>query len=144
MSRDCAPRVRTVPALAAGRLTLAALVVALASAAVSVATAGEASASTPPLRRGVATYAAGRGHGHGGGGGGQVAAGGVATARQFGSGNGRFNQNLNGVYSPTFMMGQQQTGITVGGRINTQGAFCGPGPKRCKIWQNMPVNAFGW
>ncbi|WP_327049271.1 hypothetical protein OG320_16180 [Microbispora sp. NBC_01189] len=139
-----------MPALAAGRLTLAALVVALASAAVSVAvsvaTAGEASASTPPLRRGVATYAAGRGHGHGGGGGGggQVAAGGVATARQFGSGNGRFNQNLNGVYSPTFMMGQQQTGITVGGRINTQGAFCGPGPKRCKIWQNMPVNALGW
>ncbi|KAA9376426.1 hypothetical protein F5972_23725 [Microbispora cellulosiformans] len=136
-----------MPALAAGRLTLAALAAALASAAVSVAasvaTAGEASASTPPLRRGVAAYAAGHGNGHGGGGG-QVAAGGVATARQFGSGNGKFNQNLNGVYSPTFMMGQQQTGITVGGRINTQGAFCGPGPRHCKIWQNMPVNAIGW
>ncbi|WP_204285850.1 hypothetical protein [Microbispora amethystogenes] len=140
---------RTVPALAAGRLTLAALAAALASAAVSVAAsvaaAGDASASTPPLRRGVAAHAAGHGHGNGhGGGGGQVAAGGVATARQFGSGNGKFNQNLNGVYSPTFMMGQQQTGITVGGRINTQGAFCGPGPRHCKIWQNMPVNAFGW
>lgn len=139
MSRDCTAPSRMIPALAAGRLTLAVLVAALASAA----TAREASASTAPLRPGVVTHAAGHGRGHGGGEG-QVAAGGVATARQFGSGNGRFNQNLNGVYSPTFMMGQQQTGITVGGRINTQGAFCGPGPKRCKIWQNMPVNAFGW
>ncbi|MBO4270450.1 hypothetical protein [Microbispora triticiradicis] len=132
-----------IPALAAGRLTLAVLVAALASAAA----AREASASTAPLRPGVVAHAAGHGRGHGGGHGGgegQVAAGGVATARQFGSGNGRFNQNLNGVYSPTFMMGQQQTGITVGGRINTQGAFCGPGPRRCKIWQNMPVNALGW
>ncbi|MGI5156542.1 hypothetical protein [Microbispora sp. CA-102843] len=98
----------------------------------------EASASVRSLGR-----APMRATGHGGGGG-QVAAGGMATAKQFKSGNGKFNQNLNGVFAPTFMMGQQQTGITNGGRISTQGAFCGPGPRKCRIWQNMPINANGW
>ncbi|MEU6412031.1 hypothetical protein [Microbispora sp. NPDC046933] len=100
----------------------------------------EAGASAHSLRRGA--MRAVTGHGHGGGG--QVAAGGTATARQLKSGNGKFNQNLNGVFAPTFMIGQQQTGITNGGRISTQGAFCGPGPRLCKIWQNMPINVNGW
>ncbi|GIH62912.1 hypothetical protein Msi02_37290 [Microbispora siamensis] len=133
MSRRCTFRSRPFRVLTARRLTLATLVVAVAWSAA----AQEASAQSlrgAPMR--VVT-------GHGGGGG-QVAAGGTATARQFQSGNGKFNQNLNGVFAPTFMIGQQQTGITNGGRISTQGAFCGPGPRKCKIWQNMPINASGW
>lgn len=135
MSRRCTSRSRPFRALTARRLTLATLVVAVAwSAAVQ-----EASASAQSLRRAPMRVVTGHG-----GGGGQVAAGGTATARQLQSGNGKFNQNLNGVFAPTFMIGQQQTGITNGGRISTQGAFCGPGPRKCKIWQNMPINAGGW
>ncbi|MGW5260334.1 hypothetical protein ACWEQG_05115 [Microbispora sp. NPDC004025] len=104
------------------------------------AAAQAASAATHSARRG-ATHVF---TGHGGGGGEQVASGGSARARQAKSGNGRFNQNLNGVFAPTFMIGQQQTGITNGGRISTQGAFCGPGPRLCKIWQNMPITSNGW
>ncbi|MEV7804233.1 hypothetical protein AB0O28_14930 [Microbispora sp. NPDC088329] len=99
----------------------------------------EACASAHALPRGATNLVTGHG-----GGGGQVAAGGTAAARQLNSGNGKFNQNLNGVFAPTFMIGQQQTGITNGGRISTQGAFCGPGPKHCKIWQNMPLTVSGW
>ncbi|MEU6426809.1 hypothetical protein ABZ860_13025 [Microbispora sp. NPDC046973] len=101
------------------------------------AAAQEASASAQLLSR-----APMKATGHGGEG--QVASGGTATARQLKSGNGKFNQNLNGVFAPTFMIGQQQTGITNGGRISTQGAFCGPGPRKCKIWQNMPINSNAW
>lgn len=134
MSRHCTSRSRPFRALTARRLTLATLVAAIAwSAAAQEASAGARFLGRAPMRV----------TGHGGGGG-QVAAGGTATARQLKSGNGKFNQNLNGVFAPTFMIGQQQTGITNGGRISTQGAFCGPGPRKCKIWQNMPINAGGW
>ncbi|MBX6168489.1 MAG: hypothetical protein IRY84_12735 [Thermobispora bispora] len=101
-------------------------------------------ANAQPMRERAAKAVAGHGGGRGGNAGSQVAAGGTATARQLKSGNGRFNQNLNGVYAPTFMVGQQQTGITNGGRISTQGAFCGPGPRQCKVWQNMPMTVYGW
>ncbi|MEU8178281.1 hypothetical protein AB0C14_35895 [Microbispora hainanensis] len=127
-------RSRPFRALTARRLTLAALVAAIAwSAAAQDASAFAQSRSRAPMRA--------NGHGDGGG---QVASGGTATARQFKSGNGRFNQNLNGVFAPTFMIGQQQTGITNGGRISTQGAFCGPGPRKCNIRQNMPITSNGW
>lgn len=134
MSRRCTSRSRPFRALTARRLTLATLVAAMAwSVAVQGASAFAQSTRRTPMRA--------TGHGDGGG---QVASGGTATARQLKSGNGKFNQNLNGVFAPTFMIGQQQTGITNGGRISTQGAFCGPGPRKCKIWQNMPINSNGW
>nr|WP_189183080.1 hypothetical protein [Microbispora rosea] len=101
-------------------------------------------ASAHALRKRTPKAVTGQGDGHGRGAGSQVAAGGTAAARQVKSGNGRFNQNLNGVYAPTFMIGQQQTGITNGGRISTQGVFCGPGPRQCKVWQNMPTTVYGW
>ncbi|MFG1826043.1 hypothetical protein ACGFIJ_26480 [Microbispora bryophytorum] len=132
MSRSGPFRART-----ARRLTLATLVAAIAwSAAAQEAGASARLPGRAPMKA--------TGHGGHGDRGGQVAAGGTATARQLKSGNGRFNQNLNGVFAPTFMIGQQQTGITNGGRISTQGVFCGPGPRKCKVWQNMPITSRGW
>ncbi|MEV4457774.1 hypothetical protein [Microbispora sp. NPDC049633] len=140
MSRRCTFRSRSLRALTARRLTLATLAATIAWTAAAQAVSAAASTATHSARRG-ATHVF---TGHGGGGGEQVASGGSARARQSKSGNGRFNQNLNGVFAPTFMIGQQQTGITNGGRISTQGAFCGPGPRLCKIWQNMPITSNGW
>ncbi|WP_182905896.1 hypothetical protein [Microbispora sp. H13382] len=138
MSRRCTFRSRPLQAVTARRLTLAALVATIAwTAAAQDASASPAAHSA---HRGAAHVVTG----NGGGGGEQVASGGSARARQSKSGNGRFNQNLNGVFAPTFMIGQQQTGITNGGRVSTQGAFCGPGPRLCKIWQNMPITSNGW
>ncbi|WP_169950068.1 hypothetical protein [Microbispora sp. H11081] len=131
MFRSRSPRSATAP-----RLALAALAAVIAWTGV----AQDASAAAHPSRRGASHVVTGRG----GGGGEQVASGGSARARQSQSGNGKFNQNLNGVFAPTFMIGQQQTGITNGGRISTQGVFCGPGPRLCKVWQNMPITSNGW
>ncbi|MEN3537165.1 hypothetical protein AAH991_18770 [Microbispora sp. ZYX-F-249] len=144
MSRRCTFRSRPLRAVTARRLTLATLAATIAWTAVTQESSTAASAATSAAAHSARRAAANVVTGHGGGGGEQVASGGSARARQANSGNGKFNQNLNGVFAPTFMIGQQQTGITNGGRISTQGAFCGPGPRLCKVWQNMPITSNGW
>ncbi|TQS29280.1 hypothetical protein [Microbispora sp. KK1-11] len=72
-------------------------------------------------------------------GGGQVIKGGRAGAGQGQSGAGRFNQNLTGVISPTFVRGKAQQAITDQGAFEVQSAFCGSQPDACWLGQNMPV-----
>ncbi|MEU6411582.1 hypothetical protein [Microbispora sp. NPDC046933] len=72
-------------------------------------------------------------------GGGQVIKGGRAAGGQGRSGAGRFNQNLTGVISPTFVRGQAQQAITDQGSFDVQSAFCGAQPDSCLLGQNLPI-----
>ncbi|MEU7912841.1 hypothetical protein [Microbispora bryophytorum] len=72
-------------------------------------------------------------------GGGQTIKGGRAGGGQGQSGAGRFNQNLTGVVSPTFVQGKAQQAVTDHGVFEVQSAFCGSQPDNCWVGQNMPA-----
>ncbi|MEU8194163.1 hypothetical protein AB0C10_10315 [Microbispora amethystogenes] len=55
----------------------------------------------------------------------QVARGSRIHARAYRSGNGRYNQNLVGVYTPSFLGGPQQSTVTNAGQNNVQNASGG-------------------
>ncbi|MEN3536729.1 hypothetical protein AAH991_16565 [Microbispora sp. ZYX-F-249] len=120
-------------ATATRRLTMAALVL----TAVGIAAAQPAIARVAPHRPPHAPTALR--DPRPGGGGGQVIAGGRAGGEQGRSGQGRHNQSLNGVISPTFVKGQAQQAITDQGGFEVQSAFCGSQPDSCLLGQNMPV-----
>ncbi|MEU7878986.1 hypothetical protein [Microbispora bryophytorum] len=72
-------------------------------------------------------------------GGGQTIKGGRAGGGQGQSGAGRFNQNLTGVVSPTFVQGKAQQAVTDHGAFEVQSTFCGSQPDNCWVGQNMPA-----
>ncbi|WP_432934224.1 hypothetical protein ACQPZZ_20165 [Microbispora sp. CA-135349] len=147
MSRSRArdPRDTTVPAtaLTSRRLAAAALLI---TAGIAAAQPAIARVAPHQPRTGLTALRnpgpggdgarAGRG---GRAGGGQVIRGGRAGGGQDRSGEGRFNQSLNGVISPTFVQGQAQQAITDHGAFEVQSAFCASQPDNCLLGQNMPI-----
>ncbi|TLP59683.1 hypothetical protein [Microbispora triticiradicis] len=100
------------------RLGLAALLAA-AAAAVTLAVPPPADAATAHRHR---PRAAAAKHGHSVR---QVARGSRTHVRAYRSGNGRYNQNQLGVYTPSFLGGPQQSTVTNAGQNNVQNAYGG-------------------
>ncbi|MGI5157837.1 hypothetical protein [Microbispora sp. CA-102843] len=137
MSRSRTRDPRDTKALAMGLATRRLAMAALVITAAGIAAAQPAIARvTPHHSRGGLTALRNPGPG---GGSGQVIKGGRAAGGQGRSGAGRFNQNLTGVISPTFVKGQAQQAITDQGAFEVQSAFCGSQPNSCLLGQNMPV-----
>ncbi|MEU8277075.1 hypothetical protein ACFYOK_35160 [Microbispora bryophytorum] len=136
MSRSRArdPRDTKVPATGPSirRLAMAALVI----AGVGIAVAQPAIARVAPHhpREGLTALRNPRP-----GGDGQMIRRGRAGGGQGQSGAGRFNQNLTGVVSPTFVQGKAQQAITDHGVFEVQSTFCGSQPDNCWVGQNMPA-----